>query len=672
MYTMKYPESCIVKNPDIIVKIFELSRFCETEDSRVLKLASDIPLAWTLSFWTCCLVVTMLASCNPRILALVVWDSMPVIRTLLELCISQHYSFPPPNYTSRSEPSSERLLRLGMMAELKDRDCVLAWEKEALIVQGLWGEDRGNNPLEPNQSEYVGWLMRLDFGPTQPARAPPMEIMQQLRGMNERFSLGMKLASSRDPDYLGRMVGSDDDAAWVDQLLRDVPEILNALPAATLCARYCRSVLSQKVTPGDSAASTTDSGIVDTSIKKKLVGYLESVMELSSTSAALYSSQTQDPSSRFQEARDIFEYFLVRLCPLASASSSTDMETVVYETKVAMGALFHGALQWPNVLLQTIQKTPGTGFFDKALQWIEDIVKVENDVKWIVSSIQFLLKLCTGADIDNSLEQSLLTIARLLTGRLFIFDWLVHEHDALIKSIAKKVDEHLSKSDSVMEDVAGKKADYAVWRTTARAKVEVKMSDGTLLNIYPEILRLALLILSVGDVNKQAGSTWSSLFGDTSDAQHMPKRLADGQALLSCDPSMPNDIQFRLRLVQFSREAEVVRVAMDGLSLIQTIDIARNTYGVNVKMAQIIHGALLMALEQERERSVPVHLEQESLKRLLLLIKYYADHGGEFSQRALEFIRSRFALDPSITSISAPRPLKETNIRLPDFFQLAL
>jgi hypothetical protein len=55
-----------VKNPEVIVKIFDLSRFCETGNSQVLKLASNIPLAWTQSFWTCCLIVTMLASCNPR------------------------------------------------------------------------------------------------------------------------------------------------------------------------------------------------------------------------------------------------------------------------------------------------------------------------------------------------------------------------------------------------------------------------------------------------------------------------------------------------------------------------------------------------------------------------------------------------------------------------------
>ncbi|KAK3808793.1 MAG: hypothetical protein J3Q66DRAFT_374303 [Benniella sp.] len=232
-----YPESCAVKNPEVIVKIFNLSLFCETNNSQVLERATTATLAWTQSFWTCCIIITLLASCNLRILALVVWDSMPVVRTLLEICISQHYSFPPPNYTSRTEPSSERLLRLNLEADQKDQDSVLAWEKEAMIIEGEWSEVRGNNILQPCESEYVGWLMQLNFGPTQPPRKPPVEIMQQLQGVNERYGLGMKLASSRDPDYLGRMIGSSDDAVWVDRLLKDVPEILDSLSPSTLCAR---------------------------------------------------------------------------------------------------------------------------------------------------------------------------------------------------------------------------------------------------------------------------------------------------------------------------------------------------------------------------------------------------------------------------------------------------
>ncbi|KAF9356147.1 Integrator complex subunit 1 [Mortierella sp. AD094] len=590
------------------------------------------------------------------ILALVVWDSMPVIRMLLELCISQHYSFPPPNYTSRSEPSSERLLRLGIQADQKDRDLVLAWEKETMIVEGQWSEARGNSALQPSESKYVGWLMRLDFGPTQPARAPPPEFMQQLKGMNERFGLGMKLASTRDPDYLGRMVGSNDDAAWVDQLLRDVPEILNALPAATLCARYLRSIVTAHKDATEVIGTvSTEIGPVDSSVKKKLMGYLENVMDTNAGHAGVLHSQSE-PSARFQEVRDIFEYFLVRICPSLS-SSIVEAETVVQETKLAMSALFQGSLHWPSVLIQTVHKTPNTGFFSKALQWIESLAAVENDVKWIVPCLEFLLRV-DGGEEDQSLEQSLLTLATFLTSRLFVFDWIVREQDGILRELAKRVDEYFARHDSIMEDVSMKDVDSSSWRTSTKSNVQVELFGGTVLSTYPEILRLVLLILSVGDVNKQESGQ---------NVSHAPKKLTNGATLLSCDPPMPNDMSLRLRLVQTSHEPEVVRAAMDGLNLVQVIDITKDAFGVDIKIAQIIHDALLVALEQEKSHGVPVHLERSTSKRLELLLNYYADRGGQSSKQALEIVRSRFALESLSHMESNTRVLE--SITLPDFFR---
>ncbi|KAG0301048.1 Integrator complex subunit 1, partial [Linnemannia gamsii] len=485
-----YPEACIVKNPDVVVKLFHLTRFTESQNSQVMKLATDVPLAWTREFWDCCLVIVMLASCNPRILALVVWDSMPVIRTLLEMCISQHYTFPPPNYSSNSDPSSERLLRLAIIADQDDTSRVLAWEKEALIIQGQWSETRGNNPLRSEESEYAGWLMRLDYGPTQPARSPPADILQQLRGYNDRFGLGMKLAASREPDYLGRMVGTHDDAPWVDRLLREVPEIMNALPASTLCARYCRSIKSNANADTENVTMTAKAKAIaaevrlaDANVKKKLLGYLETVMQ----------GRPGEPTQKFQQVRGIFEYFLVRLSP-ASAGTATSSSTapagtsasvtgtgaVIEETKMAMDALFQGELRWPDVLAQTVALSPDTGFLWNALHWIKTFIMFEDDVKWIGSCLDFLLKVEGGAEDDSALEQSLLTIAS----------------------------SYFAKQDSVMEDASlgSKNVDrtsLAASRALASSKVQVELSGGVVLSTFPEVLRLTLLVMAVGDLTKQ-------------------------------------------------------------------------------------------------------------------------------------------------------------------------
>lgn len=114
------------------------------------------------------------------------------------------------------------------------------------------------------------------------------------------------------------------------------------------------------------------------------------------------------------------------------------------------------------------------------------------------------------------------------------------------------------------------------------------------------------------------GSAWSRLFKTSSEADpEKPKRLVDGSALLSSDSTPSNDLQLRMRIIQFCRDAEVVKAAVDGLSLVQVIDLTKGAFGVDVKVAQVIHEALLLALEKEPENTVPVHLEQHTCKRML-------------------------------------------------------
>lgn len=446
-----------------------------------------------------------------RILALIVWDSMPVIRTLLEICISQHYSFPPPNYTSQSDPSSERVLRLGIQADQTDKETVLAWEKESMVTLGTWDTNR-TTALQLSESEYAGQLMRMDFGPSQPARQPPPEVMQQLRGLNERYGLGMKLAGSREPDYLRRMVGSNDDAAWVDRLLRDVPGIMNALPASTLCARYCRSILNATTADENgqptsgSAKDSAIAAIVDTNVRKKMIGYLESVMSDSSMGLdGAYGGQ--DPLTRFQEVRDIFEFFLSRLSPNTQEGHS-NMEKDVQETKQAMETLFQSAnLKWPVVLARAVLKTPGTSFLGKTMDWIETITAKEDDILWLEMCLEFLLRVegSNENEQQQAAEQSLQTLARLFTSRLFVWEWLTRDKEPLLRQLIKRVDQYFSKQDNDMEDVEMKSFNRNSHYSTkdSSARVQVKLEGGENFDTFPEILWLALLVLSVNGTSKQ-------------------------------------------------------------------------------------------------------------------------------------------------------------------------
>jgi hypothetical protein len=75
-------------------------------------------------------------------------------------------------------------------------------------------------------------------------------------------------------------------------------------------------------------------------------------------------------------------------------------------------------------------------------------------------------------------------------------------------------------------------------------------------------------------------------------------------------------MQFRLKLIQVSSDIEVVRVAVDGLTLVQVLDIARDTFGADVKNAQIVHETLVVAIEKEKTNPVPINLERAFLESM--------------------------------------------------------
>ena len=247
--------------------------------------------------------------------------------------------------------------------------------------------------------------------------------------------------------------------------------------------------------------------LADANVKKKLLGYLETVMQ----------GRPGEPALKFQQVRGIFEYFLVRLSPASAAATGVDELPVmagsgstIEETKIAMDALFRGDLQWPDVLVQTVALSPDTGFLWNALQWIQTFVMFENDVHWIVSCLDFLLKVEDGAERggDSALEQCLLTVASVLTRRLLVFDWLISERKLVFQKLVDRVQTYFAKQDSDMEDVSlGSKSvdrsSSAVLRALAGSKVLVELSGGVMMSTYPEILRLALLVMAVGDVSKQ-------------------------------------------------------------------------------------------------------------------------------------------------------------------------
>ncbi|KAF9979246.1 Integrator complex subunit 1 [Actinomortierella ambigua] len=665
-YAKVNSESLAFNDPAVIDRIYDLALFSDSPNADVNERAKVALLAWTSSFWACSLICVMIAACNPRTLGLVVWDTMPVLRTLLECSISQHYSFPPPNYTSTSDPSAESLVRRSMLLDQEDKAAIVRWEQESQRLQN------------PADSEYIGSLMVLDYRQPNHTRQPPPEVLKELRSLNERYGLGMKLASSRNPDYLSRMVGPNDDSAWVDKLLRDVPEILKALPASTLCARYCRTVEASSemdINWGDDSvsASAAMSGIASTDLelKKKLTGHVEAFMESVArydSNSSVFADYLTRPQARYREVCDIFEFFLGRLALLATQqlSNSQVLSGDPCQVKSAMLLLFQGDNQWPQVLLQVTTKVSNPMLTNQVIKWLEAIMLQDGSIAWITSSLQYLLQIdefkADQQGYSTVVDKSLQAISRVVVQRRFIWQWLVQHRPSMVKSLGKRL-ERLMVDHQHRPDDADIEMDAGDTSPLATETLVVQCADGRLLRTTPEVLRLALLYLS--QTNQPQGILYQQLCTS-------PARLQGGEPLLFAQRPPEGDGEMRKDLIKRTRDVSIARIALDGMAPVQVLDLVSDLFGADGAVAEVVMEALLNLLD-EGQQDLPHYLDPEVASRLFVLLRQFASGPGRpMSARALETLQNRINRsrkhNDSAMVVEGQLGLMEEDLPVPNFF----
>jgi len=111
------------------------------------------------------------------------------------------------------------------------------------------------------------------------------------------------------------------------------------------------------------------------------------------------------------------------------------------------------------------------------------------------------------------------------------------------------------------------------------------------------------------------GTIWSILLSDTVSHPVTPKRLVDQTPLLMNQSPLLNDLSLRIRLVQSTQELEIVRMALDGLSVVQVLEVAKQGFGLPLHIAQQVHEAVAVSLEGDSESNVPTYLEPTTTRR---------------------------------------------------------
>ncbi|KAG0612970.1 hypothetical protein M758_6G066600 [Ceratodon purpureus] len=183
-------------------------------------------------YWQACLVVLIVAVFNPSTIGHFVWESLPSLRSLMEVLIAGDRAF-----LSRSSEGSqlefEKTEADAEQVDMKAEDVLSKFlaEKRRTESSMVDGDD-----LEGSETEWKGKLMILNH--SGPVRRPPRTVYDKLHQLNDTYQLGYLLRKCRSPDFFSEVTALQtlqQAWSWLQSIVSREPEVVSHFPTAWQC-----------------------------------------------------------------------------------------------------------------------------------------------------------------------------------------------------------------------------------------------------------------------------------------------------------------------------------------------------------------------------------------------------------------------------------------------------
>ncbi|XP_058800792.1 integrator complex subunit 1 isoform X2 [Phymastichus coffea] len=274
-----------IDNTEVMDLIFNLCTY-QPPASINIPLGYQPPtLAISNLYWKGWVMLLMLAAHNPSTIGAVGWEHYPILRVLMEMCITNHFSYPPPSMALPEVIEEERTKEFQVEATEKDR--ILEYETYLAAAST-------RVQISEQNSLLLSQLITMD--PMGIARRPPQLILDQIQSLNTTHRLGHLLCRSRKPDFLLDIIqrqqsSSSQSMPWLAGLVQNSEGSLSQLPVQCLC----EFLLSSTVGQADKQSR-----------QQQLLTHLQLLLT--------------DPLQDSLQACEVLEYFLRRLSSQSSAS----------------------------------------------------------------------------------------------------------------------------------------------------------------------------------------------------------------------------------------------------------------------------------------------------------------------------------------------------------------
>ncbi|KAJ3581991.1 hypothetical protein NHX12_016009 [Muraenolepis orangiensis] len=184
-------------------------------------------LAISALYWKAWLLLLVVAAFNPQKIGLASWDGYPTLKMLMEMVMTNNYSFPPCTVTD--EDTKTEMINRELQTSQREKQEILAFESHLAAAST-------KQTITESNSLLLSQLTTLD--PQGPARRPPPSVQEQIKTLNQSLRLGHLLCRSRNPDFLLNIIqrqASSQSMPWLADLVQSSEGSLDVLPVQCLC-----------------------------------------------------------------------------------------------------------------------------------------------------------------------------------------------------------------------------------------------------------------------------------------------------------------------------------------------------------------------------------------------------------------------------------------------------
>uniref|UniRef100_A0A3Q1HA21 Uncharacterized protein n=1 Tax=Anabas testudineus TaxID=64144 RepID=A0A3Q1HA21_ANATE len=388
-------------------------------------------LAISLLYWKAWLLLLVVAAFNPQRIGLAAWDGYPTLKMLMEMVMTNNYSYPP--CTIADEDTKTEMINRELQISQREKQEILAFESHLAAAST-------KQTITESNSLLLSQLTSLD--PQGPPRRPPLQVQEQVKSLNQSLRLGHLLCRSRNPDFLLNIIqrqASSQSMPWLADLVQSSEGSLDVLPVQCLCEFLLHDAADDNhPTEDDEEGESKEQKAKKRQRQQKqrqLLGRLQDLL--------------LGPKADEQTTCEVLDYFLRRLSSSQVASRVLAMKGL--SLVLSEGGLKDGeerdqpmeedsadaellpGYQW---LLQDLPKLPlfdsVRGMTSTALQ---QAIHVETDPQTISA---YLIYLSQHAPVEEQASHNdlALDVARLIVERSTIMNNLFSKHSCRPESDA--------------------------------------------------------------------------------------------------------------------------------------------------------------------------------------------------------------------------------------------